>query len=231
MKFLQLPCDFFKLPEIRQAIRKDKAFGRQVLMDLLLAIGTQFQMGDWHRSGCNLDLVPYGYDFHNDDLFSICDINNEIKKQKFWDLLSECSKTGVIVFRRGDYNTNIVIEYINDMKDESQQKVSRKLFGKAKLSIAEMKQIAEDESVDSGMIPEHIRVEETRGDCSNLITKDNNIRGINSSSSQALSDKGSDDDIPFDTQAYGQQVQDDCERNEREYQEIMKDIEKNKKIK
>ena len=54
---------------------------------------------------------------------------------------------------------------------------------------------------------------------------------INSSSSQALSDKGSDDDITFDTMAYAQQVSDECERNEREYQEIMKDIEKNKKIK
>ena len=55
-----------------------------------------------------------------------------------------------------------------------------------------------------------------------------NIRDINSSSSQALSDKGSDDAITFDTMAYAQQVSDECERNEREYQEIMKDIEKNK---
>ena len=55
-----------------------------------------------------------------------------------------------------------------------------------------------------------------------------NIRDINSSSSQAPSDKGSDDDITFDTMTYAQQVSDECERNEREYQEIMKDIEKNK---
>ena len=38
MKYLQLPCDYFEQPNIRQAIRKDEGFGELVLFNLIMKI-------------------------------------------------------------------------------------------------------------------------------------------------------------------------------------------------
>jgi hypothetical protein len=230
MKYLQFPTDYFDQAHVLHAIRKDEAFGERVLMKLIIEVGKNFQMGDWRRVGFDFTLVPYGYEFNKKRLLQTCHCDSEIQAKKFLDLLEECQKVGILKFRNEEYALWIEIRQMNEWTDESNEKTTRALFGKGKLSEEEMKYIAHNRDILSGKSKEQIRVIlDNENKSSNYI--DNNIIDINSSSSQALSDKGSDDNITFDTQAYGQQVQDDCERNEREYQEIMKDIEKNKKTK
>ena len=149
-------------------------------------------------------------------------------------MMNEFNDVGILLMKNNEHYMRLefpdMMKYVDKTNEDDLRK---KIGGKEEWAkgIIKQSQNGDDylEETSNQSKLNNITLNKTKTNTSNYI--DNNITDINSSSSQASSDKGSDDDIPFDTQAYGQQVQDDCERNEREYQEIMKDIEKNKKIK
>lgn len=145
MKYLQLPCNWFEQSNIRHAIRKDKGFGFKVLANLILKVGNEFQMGDWVRSGYDYDQVPFSYDMTISDWISTCMVTDD-EEEKFWELLSECQKIGVLSFDKQEYSMTIVIPQVADMQDESNRKKTKALFGKPRLSAEEMRDISEGKS-------------------------------------------------------------------------------------
>ena len=155
MKYLQLPCNWFEQPIIRQAIRKDEGFGFKVIANLLLKIGNEFQMGDWVKSGYNFDQVPFSYDMTIKDWKGVCMVTDDEDK-KFWELLSESAKLGLLSFKKSEYSMVITLPQVADMQDETNRKTTKKLFGKPRLSADEMKAIAEGKS---GNILEQTRLD------------------------------------------------------------------------
>jgi len=148
--------------------------------------------------------------------------------------MKEFNDVGILLMEDKEYYMRLEFPDMMKYVDKTnEQDLNKKIGGKEEWAkgIIKQSQNGDDylEETSNQSKLNNIIKNNTKTNTSNYI--DNNIRDINSSSSQAPSDKGSDDKIPFDTQAYGQQVQDDCERNEREYQKLMKDIEKNKKTK
>ena len=190
MKYLQLPCNWFEQPIIRQAIRKDEGFGFKVLANLILKIGNEFQMGDWVRSGFDHDQVPFGYDMTIADWKSTCMVKDDEDK-KFWELLSECARLGLCVFKKSEYSMTIIFPQVADMQDETNRKKTKEIFGNPRLSADEMKEIAER---ISGNILEQTRLEDTKLN-SGLVDKDNNNNILTNTSSPHPQGKGSDDDI------------------------------------
>ena len=171
MKYLQLPCNWFEQPIIRQAIRKDEGFGFKVIANLLLKIGNEFQMGDWVKSGYNFDQVPFSYDMTIKDWKGVCMVTDDEDK-KFWELLSECVKVGLLEFKKSEYSMIITLPQVADMQDETNRKKTKEIFGKPRLSADEMKAIAEGKS---GNILEQTREEETRENSG--LVKDSNNKG------------------------------------------------------
>ena len=74
MKYLQLPCNYMEQPSIRMAIREDVAFGELVLLNIILKLGHEFNMGDWRKTGFDFNLVPYAYDMAIHDWYSTCKV-------------------------------------------------------------------------------------------------------------------------------------------------------------
>jgi hypothetical protein len=172
MKYLQLPCNWFEQPIIRQAIRKDEGFGFKVIANLLLKIGNEFQMGDWVKSGYNFDQVPFSYDMTIKDWKGVCMVTDDEDK-KFWELLSESAKLGLLSFKKSEYSMIITLPQVADMQDETNRKKTKKLFGKPRLSADEMKAIAEGKS---GNILEQTREEDIKQNSG--LVKDSNKREL-----------------------------------------------------
>lgn len=172
MKYLQLPCNWFEQPIIRQAIRKDEGFGFKVIANLLLKIGNEFQMGDWVKSGYNFDQVPFSYDMTIKDWKGVCMVTDDEDK-KFWELLSESAKLGLLSFKKSEYSMIITLPQVADMQDETNRKTTKKLFGKPRLSADEMKAIAEGKS---GNILEQTREEDIKQNSG--LVKDSNKREL-----------------------------------------------------
>ena len=97
---------------------------------------------------------------------------NQIGPIKFWELLSECVKVGLLEFKKSEYSMIITLPQVADMQDETNRKKTKEIFGKPRLSADEMKAIAEGKS---GNILEQTREEETRENSG--LVKDSNNKG------------------------------------------------------
>ena len=168
MKYLQLPCDYFEQPNIRQAIRKDEGFGEQVLFNLIMKIGHEFQMGDWIKTGLDFKLVPFAYDLNINDWHRACKIKlNE--HDKFMEQLDEFKKCDVIDYEKTQYSIWISVPQVAQMTDETNRKTCKKLFGVPHISKEEMQNIIEG---NSRTIQEQTRLENIK---INNTTTDNTI--------------------------------------------------------
>ena len=226
MKYLQFPTDYFDQAHVLHAIRKDEAFGERVLMKLILEVGQHFQMGDWRRTGFDFKLIPYGYDFNKKRLLQTCHCDSKEQAMKFLDLLEECQKVNILKFRNEEYSIWIEIVQLNEMSDESQEKTTRALFGKGKLTEDEIKYIADNKDMLSGKSKEQNRL--ILNNINNNKSSNNNSNNIgnnNTSSSQAQSDKGSDGGS-IDYSSIGQNCVDECAEQDRKYKQIIKESKK-----
>tara|TARA_Y100001958_G_C21246319_1_gene576700 strand:+ start:4427 stop:4984 length:558 start_codon:yes stop_codon:yes gene_type:complete len=172
MKYLQLPCNWFEQANVRNAIRRDEAFGFQVLGNLILKVGSEFNFGDWIRSGFDFDLVPFGYEMTNKDWYRKCMIKDSQHNQ-FWELLTELKKFDVLDYKRTEYSMWLCIWQLSSMTDESNRKACKSLFGKGRLSLDEIKEISKNKHVYSGKSQEQIRQIYTNKYTSNYSPKSN----------------------------------------------------------
>jgi hypothetical protein len=222
MKLIVLPTDILQQPEYANAIIKNKMLYGWFMMSTIFAISRPFIFGDWCRNGCRG--LPYEYWFAKDDLFHYNGIKTKEHEKEYYKFLDECAKTGVLANQQDELN--IKIEFPDMMKyvDETQIKDTNNRFGVGKLP-----QYAIDEIRDSGgelsrETLEQIKLDnkKTNNNKTNTLSnyKEDNIPNPfdESSSSQAPSDKGSDD---IDTYAFGQQVVNDMDKAHREYEEVI----------
>tara|TARA_Y100000389_G_C17280621_1_gene422757 strand:+ start:115 stop:786 length:672 start_codon:yes stop_codon:yes gene_type:complete len=198
MKYLQLPCDYFEQPNIRQAIRKDEGFGEQVLFNLIMKIGHEFQMGDWIKTGLDFKLVPFAYDLNINDWHRACKIKSN-EHGKFMEQLDEFKKCDVIDYEKTQYSIWISVPQVAQMTDETNRKTCKKLFGVPHISKEEMQNIIEGNSrtIQEQTRLENIKINNTTTD--NTIADslannrdDNNI--YNNTSSPAPEKEDNDDD-------------------------------------
>jgi len=232
MKNIYLPTRLLRHHLVANIINKDKHFRGFCFLNTILLLADSFHFGDWWANG-KRDM-PFTWYPDKDELFFHCGVKTTADEKKYYQMMNEFNDVGILLMKNNEHYMRLefpdMMKYVDKTNEDDLRK---KIGGKEEWAkgIIKQSQNGDDylEETSNQSKLNNITLNKTKTNTSNYI--DNNITDINSSSSQASSDKGSDDDIPFDTQAYGQQVQDDCERNEREYQEIMKDIEKNKKIK
>ena len=193
MKYLQLPCNYMEQPSIRMAIREDVAFGELVLLNIILKLGHEFNMGDWRKTGFDFNLVPYAYDMAIHDWYSTCKVK-ENEHKKFWGLLDNLQKFNVIEYKKTEYSLRIEVPQVAEMTDETNMKKCKNLFGKGRLTADELKLHALKEKDNSGTSLEQIRGE---NNTLNNTTQDsfssNKGNSSYSSSPQAPSDKGSEE--------------------------------------
>ena len=190
MKYLQLPCDYFEQPNIRQAIRKDEGFGELILFNLIMKIGHEFQMGDWVKTGLNFKLVPFAYDLNINDWHRVCKVKADEHK-KFMEQLEEFKKCDVIDYEKSEYSIWISVPHVANMTDETNRKACKKLFGIPHISKEEMENIIEG---NSRTIQEQTRLDNIK---TNNTTPDSlaNKEDIYNTSSPVLQAQGSNDEI------------------------------------
>jgi hypothetical protein len=190
MKYLQLPCDYFEQPNIRQAIRKDEGFGELVLFNLIMKIGHEFQMGDWVKTGLDFKLVPFAYDLNINDWHRVCKIKSNEHK-KFMEQLDDFKKCDVIDYEKTQYSIWISVPQVAQMTDETNRKTCKKLFGVPHISKEEMENIIEG---NSRTIQEQTRLDNIK---TNNTTPDSlaNKEDIYNTSSPVLQAQGSNDEI------------------------------------
>jgi hypothetical protein len=190
MKYLQLPCDYFEQPNIRQAIRKDEGFGELVLFNLIMKIGHEFQMGDWVKTGLDFKLVPFAYDLNINDWHRVCKIKSN-EHEKFLEQLDEFKKCDVIDYEKTQYSIWISVPQVAQMTDETNRKTCKKLFGVPHISKEEMENIIEG---NSRTIQEQTRLDNIK---TNNTTPDSlaNKEDIYNTSSPVLQAQGSNDEI------------------------------------
>lgn len=228
MKNIYLPTRLIRHHLVANIINKDKHFRGFIFYNIIFLLGDSFHFGDWWANG-KRDM-PFTWYPDKEELFYLCGIKTTEQEKKFYQLMSELNNAGIFFMEDSEHYMKLEFPTLMKYVDKTNEDDLRKKIGKKEeWSEGLIKHSQNGDNyleVSSNQKRENNTIiNKTKTNTSNY--KDN-IRDINSSSSQALSDKGSDDDITFDTMAYAQQVSDECERNEREYQEIMKDIEKNK---
>jgi hypothetical protein len=106
------------------------------------------------------------------DWKGVCMVTDDEDK-KFWELLSESAKLGLLSFKKSEYSMIITLPQVADMQDETNRKTTKKLFGKPRLSADEMKAIAEGKS---GNILEQTREEDIKQNSG--LVKDSNKREL-----------------------------------------------------
>jgi hypothetical protein len=190
MKYIQLPCDYFEQPNIRQAIRKDEGFGELVLFNLIMKIGHEFQMGDWVKTGLDFKLVPFAYDLNINDWHRVCKIKSN-EHEKFLEQLDEFKKCDVIDYEKTQYSIWISVPQVAQMTDETNRKTCKKLFGVPHISKEEMENIIEG---NSRTIQEQTRLDNIKQN-KNISDSFTNKEDIYNTSSSATEDQVIDPDI------------------------------------
>jgi len=196
---------------------KDKMLFGWFTTRTILCLAKEFKIGDWIKNGCQG--MPYAYWFSKENLFHDLGIKDNLIEQEYYRFLNLCAVHGV--FSNQQDELNIYLEYPDMMKmvDETQMKESLKKLGKGKLTIDDVNNIVEDRKTDSRVSLEHSIGNDIKTNNKSLSnTKDNTSERYITSSSQAPSDKGSDD---INTYAFGQQVVNDVDKTHREYEEVM----------
>ena len=190
MKYLQLPCNRFEQPIIRQAIRKDEGFGELVLFNLIMKIGHEFQMGDWVKTGLDFKLVHFAYNLNINDWHRVCKIKSN-EHIKFMEQLDDFKKCDVIDYEKTQYSIWISVPQVAQMTDETNRKTCKKLFGVPHISKEEMENIIEG---NSRTIQEQTRLDNIK---TNNTTPDSlaNKEDIYNTSSPVLQAQGSNDEI------------------------------------
>lgn len=211
MKLIILPCDLLDTKPYSNIVRgKDKILFGWFTTRTILCLAKEFKIGDWVKNGCKA--MPYSYWFSKENLFHDLGIKEDSQQeQEYYRFLNVCAEHGV--FSNQQDELNIYLEYPDMMRmvDETQMKESLKKFGKGKLTVDDVNNIVEDKKIDSRVSLEHSKEHDTKLDDNYLSnTKDNNT-----SSPQALSDKGSDEDLEY-WQRVGQANVDEMNRIEKD---------------
>ena len=216
MKLIVLPCDLLDTRPYSNIVRgKDKILFGWFTTRTILSIAKEFKIGDWIKNGCRD--MPYAYWFSKENLFHDIGIKEDSpEEQEYYTFVDMCAEHGVFANQQDELN--IYLEYPDMMRmvDETQMKESLKHFGKGKLTLDDVKNIMEEKKYDSRVSLEHSKEHDTKLNNNSLSNyKEDNIRDINSSSPQAPSDKGSDEDLEY-WQRVGQANVDEMNRIEKD---------------
>lgn len=218
MKLIVLPTDILQKPKYANAIVKNKMLYGWFMMSTIFAISRPFIFGDWVRNGCRG--LPYEYWFAKDDLFHYNGIKTKEHEEEYYKFLNECAKTGVLANQQDELN--IKIEFPDMMKyvDETQLKETNNRFGVGKLPLHAIDEIIENGGELSRETLEQIKLDnkKQKNNKTNTLSnyKEDNYNPYDESSSpQAPSDKGSDEDLEY-WQRVGQANVDEMNRIEKD---------------
>ena len=218
MKLIILPTDLLDRKPYSSVISPNKKLYGWFMMRTILSVSKEFKIGDWIRNGCKG--VPYSYWFALDDLFHFNNVKTEQEQKEYFKFLERCSEYSVMFYEKDKDELNVRIEFPDMMKyvDETQLKETCKNFGVGKLPQYAIEEIISNGGELSRETLEHIKNNnKTNNNINNLSNyKEDNYNPYDKSSSpQAPSDKGSDEDLEY-WQRVGQANVDEMNRIEKD---------------
>ena len=205
MKNIYLPTRLLRHHLVARIIKKDLHFRGFCFFNTILLLADSFHFGDWWANG-KRDM-PFTWYPDKDELFFHCGIKTTADEKKYYQMMNEFNEVGILVMNDNEHYMRLefpdLMKYVDKTnEDDIRDKIGKKEdWAKGIIEHSDNGDNYLEETSNQSKL-NNIKLKQTKTNTSNNI--DNNIRDINSSSPQAPSDKGSDDD-EFDS-AYWEDV-------------------------
>lgn len=205
MKNIYLPTRLLRHHLVSRIIKQDLHFRGFCFFNTILLLADSFHFGDWWANG-KRDM-PFTWYPDKRELFFHCGIKTTADEKKYYQMMNEFNELGILLMENNEHYMRLEFPDMMKYVDKTNEDDLRKKIGKKadwSKGLIEHSQNGDDylEETSNQIRVNNNKLKQTKTNTSNYI--DNNIRDINSSSPQAPSDKGSDDD-EFDS-AYWEEV-------------------------
>jgi hypothetical protein len=219
MKNIYLPTRFLRHHLVANIIKKDLHFRGFCFFNTILLLADSFHFGDWWANG-KRDM-PFTWYPDKDELFFHCGIKTTADEKKYYQMMNEFNNAGILFMDNQEHYMKLefptLMKYVDKTnEDDLRDKIGKK--GEWSSGMIKHSQNGDEYlEVSSNQKRENnIIINKTKTNTSNY--KDNNIRDINSSSSQAPSDKGSDDE--FNALEFGEACMREQEEQDRKFKQL-----------